>query len=510
MKKIGRLIICIIISVSFVISIAVIPANANSDPAGLWYATFKVEEGLYEGHSNVFSINFDLAAYGWVTMYLPELGLENSYVPVSISEDTVTIGDPSFAELTGELDNDSISGPFSSHLGNGTWEAEKYIALETFPGDAPGPPCNNLPPIYCIGDSEYCSELVQFDPSEGEGYIDYPMNGETWENQFRSYIRRDLKMLIEYAAAKVACKCADWDYGNYAPLGLIDMSEADGSIPGTSIGYPGHPPGTHEDGRDIDTAYYQLYTDDNIGRVVGLNYDFHLVEPPYNLDKWRTALFISYLAEHPRLRVVGVDGQIGLVLDGAESEIGTLDELVNKGWIDPIHRNYIPLAYEVEDEGWGWFRFHHHDMHASMNPVSNIVSSVKLKPNTLNKKSRGKKFTAFIEFNEDIDAFQINMNSVGLILNGHTMLWAQPEDIEFSDFNENGIDDLTIKFDRQVVKESIGDGDVEISITGLVDNQFFQESDMVRVKRWQGKKSKKHSKRKIPFARPGGRMFWSD
>jgi len=109
---------------------------------------------------------------------------------------------------------------------------------------------------------------VQFDPPVTEGYVDFPMNGEIWDNQFRSYVRRDLMMLIRYASAKVACTSADWNYGSHAPLGLVDMSEADGSIPGTSIGYPGHPPGTHEDGKDIDAAYYQLYAADNKGRSV--------------------------------------------------------------------------------------------------------------------------------------------------------------------------------------------------------------------------------------------------
>ena len=330
--------ICVLFAFSLLIIVASTPADADNPPTGLWYATFEVTEGLYEGHSNVFSIDFELVSFGVVTMYLPELSLFNTYVPANIAGNTITIGDLFIlgAELTGEINGNSLDGSFDSPLGNGTWRAEKYTPIDAFPGDAPEPQCENLPSLYCIGDSEYCSELVQFDPPEGEGYIDYPMNGETWGDQYRSYIRRDLMMLIKYATAKVACKSADWNYGNFASLGLIDMSEVDGSIPGSSIGYPGHPPGTHEAGKDIDTAYYQLYTDDNMGREVGLNYEYHLVEPPFNFDKWRTALFISYLSEHPLLRVVGVDGQIGLILEGVDDQEGTFDELVNYGWIDQI------------------------------------------------------------------------------------------------------------------------------------------------------------------------------
>ena len=149
-------------------------------------------------------------------------------------------------------------------------------------------------------------------------------------------------------------------------------------------------------------------------------------------------------------------------------------------------------------------------MHVSMNPVYNIVSSMELNPDTLNEESRGKYVTAYLEFNEDIDVYQIYMNGVGLILNGHMILWAQPKDITFTDFNENGIDDLTIKFDRQSVLESIRTGDVELSVIGLVDNQIFQESDMVRVIGHPNKAIKKQSKPEIPFVRPGGRQFRSE
>lgn len=503
--------VCVFIALGLLISVASTTADAESPPTGLWYGIMSVTEGAYAGYSNVFSIDFEYLSSGLVSVFITELSLFDQYIPAIIDGNTITIGDPLYgAVLTGELDGNSIDGSFGTYLGNGTWIAEKYIPFEAVPGDAPGLSCDDLPPLYCIGGSDYCSELVQFDPSIGEGYIDYPMNGEAWDDQFRSYIRRDLMMLIDYATAKVACKADDWEYGNYAPLGLIDMSEEDGSIPGTSIGYPGHPPGTHEDGKDIDTAYYQLYTDDNMGRVVGLHYDFHLVEPPYNFDKWRTALFISYLAEHPVLRVVGVDGQIGLILEGTDDQYGTFDDLVDKGWIDPAHRDFIPLAYEVEDTGLGWFRFHHHHMHVSMNPIYNIVSSMELSPDTLSERSNGKYVTAYLEFNEDIDVYQINMNGVALILNGHTMLWAQPEDIKFTDYNENGIDDLTIKFDRQSVLESIGNGDVEISIAGLVGSQIFQESDMVRVIGHPNKVIQRNSKPEIPFARPGGRAFWPE
>ena len=61
--------------------------------------------------------------------------------------------------------------------------------------------------------------------------------------------------------------------------------------------------------------------------------------------------------------VIGVDGQIGLVLEDS------LATLVASGWIDAALRQSIPLAYEVENLGFGWYRFHHDRMHLSMLPV---------------------------------------------------------------------------------------------------------------------------------------------
>ncbi len=242
------------------------------------------------------------------------------------------------------------------------------------------PMCNNLPPLDCVGDDSYCGEVVPFQPTTGTGYINYPVNDETWDDQYRSFIGRDLMMLIKYASAKVACETESWDYSSLNPLGLGDMSEVDGAIPGTSVGHPDHPWGTHQEGRDIDVAYFQIdpkadwlrWENNSLGMEGNLlqpvcKYTrfgtdvFHCTEPPTLLDPWRTALFIASLAESSNLRVIGVDGKVGPILEAA------LDQLVQSGWIDADLREQIPLAYEVTPEGLGWFKFHNHHMHISMN-----------------------------------------------------------------------------------------------------------------------------------------------
>src|SRR5688572_3011709 len=159
------------------------------------------------------------------------------------------------------------------------------------PGRGPGPDCD-LPPLRCPDDDATCNDIVLFSPSEGTGYVDIPLDDETPTNQYASYLRRDLMMVVQYAAAKVACKAAGWA-GSTAPLALGDMSEKNGDIPGTAAGMPGHPRGSHTDGHDIDLAYYQNGRAENRMRPVcyhifnGVD-QYHCIAPADWLDPWRT------------------------------------------------------------------------------------------------------------------------------------------------------------------------------------------------------------------------------
>jgi hypothetical protein len=486
-------------------------AAAEPDITGLWYGS-GVVFGVGSGTIRVSLV--DSPDGLWAQTHIPAVGLFDQYLPAAIEETPdgtlVTFVAPGLLEMSGVLDGNFISGSLILFVYGTPYAGNWYIVKDTgevrLPGEPPGPVCDDLSPLYCTGSAENCSELLPFLPEFGPGYLNYPLNGETWEDQYRSYATRDVMHLVKYAAGKVDCKAANWSYGNFAPLGLGDMSEADGSIPGTSIGNPGHPPGSHENGNDIDIAYYQLYAPDNVLRPVGVHCygpfmdAFHLLGSPYALDVWRTALFIAYLSEHPRLRVIGVDGQIGAVLEDA------FDALVELGWIDSDLRDSIPLIYEEVDTGMGWFYFHHHHMHVSMNPIYDLVSSSELKPDTLNTESQGQFVTAFIELYEGLDTTLINPETVALILDGHTILYAEPGHSEISDYNGNGVADLTVKFDRQAVLESIDNGMVEISIAGLMDVWFFQVSDTIRVigQRPPNSNQEERSDRQhAPLVRPG-------
>lgn len=232
------------------------------------------------------------------------------------------------------------------------------LAVVNGPGDAISFRCDVVaeppPPTDC-------GALIAFDPRLTPGYDDYPINGETADNQYRSFLRGEFVTSVKGAADQVVRVAADSPTGHGAPIGLGDMSECDGSIPGTSNGDPGHPPGTHTDGLDIDIAYYQTGTPDNHLRsvcetAVNRVEQNHCVAPPDRLDTYRTALFVEALASSASVRVIGVDGQIGPLLEDM------LARLCADGVTDCTP---VPLTYETTDTGQGWFYFQHHHMHVS-------------------------------------------------------------------------------------------------------------------------------------------------
>ena len=243
--------------------------------------------------------------------------------------------------------------------------------MEGGPGAGPGPECPDLPERDCVGTKAYCGELIQYDPHQGPGYDDYQINGEGKE-QYRSWARRDLVMLIKWATALVDCKAADWDGGNGKPLGLGDMSEKDGSIPGTSIGEPGHPEGTHVDGYDTDIAYFQNAPPDNKLRpicdhVVNGKEQYHCTGAPYLLDIWRHALLLGAFFSSSRTRVIGVDGKVGEIM------VQALQVLCGNGWLPETNCSKVKsyaLAWELTDGGAGWYLFHLHHSHISLKGVA--------------------------------------------------------------------------------------------------------------------------------------------
>jgi hypothetical protein len=190
-----------------------------------------------------------------------------------------------------------------------------------------------------------CNRIMQFpqmnDASEGL-FVEHP---PYWSN-----LRREIIYLVRYAAQATAAEFSDTN-----PLATLDMSERDGSTPGTSQGRLRHPEGTHVNGNDIDIAYYQTGENNN-GREVCRNDGYFCTSDPDILDVARTAYFTARLFDNPHVRVIGMDTRvIGMLQDEAW-------DLVDDGILserDAQILNGNGIAY-----GDGW-PFHHHHMHFS-------------------------------------------------------------------------------------------------------------------------------------------------
>lgn len=126
----------------------------------------------------------------------------------------------------------------------------------------------------------------------------------------------------------------------------------------------------------MDLAYFQMTTPDNRLREVCVHErngqdQLHCVAAPNNLDVWRTALFIGLLHASPQLRVIGVDGQVGPLVESA------ITQLCSGGWLNNAACNRgLALAFETTDMGRGWFLFHHHHLHVSLSNTGRAFQSI--------------------------------------------------------------------------------------------------------------------------------------
>jgi hypothetical protein len=211
-----------------------------------------------------------------------------------------------------------------------------------------------LPNGQCVKD-QFKAALMQFpypdpaDPYVGDGYMVEHSSSYSWA-------RRETVMLIRHAIRQVQQK-----FPGTKPLGLMDMAQIDGITPGFDVGSPRHPETTHDEGGNIDVAYYQT-TGDNSGKIVcdpngGSNDGYYCTSVANHVvDLPRTAYFLAMLAASSRFRVAGMDQLIAPLVEEA------IDDLVQQGAITQVQANMAKnkLAY-----GDGW-PFHHHHIHVSL------------------------------------------------------------------------------------------------------------------------------------------------
>ena len=125
--------------------------------------------------------------------------------------------------------------------------------------------------------------------------------------------------------------------------------------------------------------------------------------------------------------------------------------------------------------------------------VFGIGATVDIYPETLNLKSNGTWITAYIELPESYDVSDIDVATV--FLDG--AIPADSKRWEIGDYDEDGVSDIMVKFDRQAVidyiwaklyhmridpssfpKEGVI---VKLIITGSLDTETIEGSDTIRV-----------------------------
>ena len=212
-----------------------------------------------------------------------------------------------------------------------------------------------LPSRRCT-DGADCLKLEEMLPrSGGEGFKVYTLSEWGW-------LRRDTFMLVKYAAAATACIMpGSW------PISLADGSDKSGGTPKDSKGNYRHPPGSHQNGVDIDVAYYQTGTKDHDPRAVcdetnsaGVKVN-HCTAFPTTMDWPRSTLFLAKMFESGRIRVAGVDGMIGPQMMKEADKLHKANMLTSRA----LRTLKMRLRWEITNTGQGWFLSHHNHVHVS-------------------------------------------------------------------------------------------------------------------------------------------------
>lgn len=117
---------------------------------------------------------------------------------------------------------------------------------------------------------------------------------------------------------------------------------------------------------------------------------------------------------------------------------------------------------------------------AVMEPLTEILeATVDFNPKTLNLKSSGKWVTVYIELPEGYDPANINVSSVTFA----ESVVAEKSPTEIGDYDEDGIPDRMVKFNRAKVSEQLNPGEaVTVKIQGqLIDGTPFAGTVTIRV-----------------------------
>jgi len=174
------------------------------------------------------------------------------------------------------------------------------------------------------------------------------------------YLRRETMMLIRYAISEVSRQ-----FPGTTALGLADMCQRNGITPGYEVGKPRHPGNSHDQGGNIDVAYYQTGKDNHVRVICDAKGGSATPDDYYCLDSAatthivdlpRTVYFVVALTRDPRFRAAGVDRVIGPIMQ-KEAERQRDAGIITSAELTAY------TAHVVWGDGWP---AHHHHLHLSM------------------------------------------------------------------------------------------------------------------------------------------------
>jgi hypothetical protein len=217
----------------------------------------------------------------------------------------------------------------------------------------------------CIGGGSTANlDLIQFPyPDPNDGYVGDGYRFDSVSNY--RWLRREAIMLIRYAIKETQAK-----FAGTKPIGLIDMCQHNGITPGYDVDDPRHPESTHDQGGNVDVAYYttlasegslayneaRVICDANEGSTDGYYCNASAAQT-HVVDLPRHVYFMAKLYESSRVRVIGADQVIApLLQQEANRQYGL-------GWISLASKNAFSSKLAFGD-GWP---FHHHHIHVSFN-----------------------------------------------------------------------------------------------------------------------------------------------
>ncbi|MHC4714198.1 MAG: hypothetical protein ACYTAN_13175 [Planctomycetota bacterium] len=112
-----------------------------------------------------------------------------------------------------------------------------------------------------------------------------------------------------------------------------------------------------------------------------------------------------------------------------------------------------------------------------------VPAGIKIRPKTINLRSRGRYITVYIDLDGGLDARNINVSTVSLRRGYSGPVYALAKPVSARDYDLDGTFELMVKFPRQSVHAILEPAQsVTLTVSGhLFDGTAFEGSDFVRV-----------------------------